>query len=261
MLDFRPDGTCVRAGVPCTFGVNGKYFSETTFEDPSGAQVPATYNWSFDGEQLTFERWGIDKRPDRQSVYADHVYTPVGETQPLPAIKTGFPTGEFDAIDDSSTSLSFREGGRWQSGSPAGGASGAYVVSDDLYTEITHSDTTSARIPATYRWLWDGKRLSFTPWGEDANAWRKSAYLGHVYVEAEKPAGPMRRLLLSDPRLDVWVTVEINELPAGGYEALATVDDEPFGEGVGDTQQEAVEAALEPLGEPYASDMADNVTG
>ena len=32
-LILRPDGTCDRAGVPCTCGVTGKLFSEMTFED------------------------------------------------------------------------------------------------------------------------------------------------------------------------------------------------------------------------------------
>jgi len=55
------------------------------------------------------------------------------------------------------------------------------------------------------------------------------------------------------------VTVEIQALPEGQYAVTATVDQEPLGDGVGDTPQAAVKAALESLGEPLASDIAENV--
>ena len=73
--------------------------------------------------------------------------------------------------------------------------------------------------------------------------------------------GDMRRLLLSHPQLDAWVTVEITERDDGSYAVSAAIDDEPLGEGVGDTPQEAVKAALKTLGEPYASEMAESVKG
>ena len=260
-LEFRTDGTCQREGVPCTFGVNGRFFSETTFEEPVGAQVPATYYWEWDGEQLTFEAWGTDKRPNRGSVYGDHVYHPAGEVLPLPTTASEFPIGQFVAIDEESRGLTFRENGRWLASSPAGGASGSYVVNGNLYTEMRHSDSSGAKVPATYRWSWDGDRLTFILWGEDADAWRKSFYAEHAYVRAEPPAGPLRSLLLSHPQLDVWVRVEISERPGGGYTAIATEDGEPRGEGVGRSQRDAVHAALEFLGEPYASDMVASVSG
>lgn len=259
-LELRPDGSCVRAGVACTYGVNGGLFSEMSSESSSEPQVPATYRWDYEDGQLTFELWGVDARPDRSTVYREHVFKPRGETTPLPSNDAGFPTGSFVAIDDPGTTLSLRDDGRWRAGSPKGGAAGAYVVSEDLYTEMTHNSDQTAQVPATYRWSWDGEHLSFFPSGLDADAWRKSFYVDHVYVRAETPDGPLRRLLLSDPRLDVWVTVEIRQRD-DGFAATATVDDELLGEGAGETQQAAVRAALEPLGEPYASDMADNVEG
>ena len=67
--------------------------------------------------------------------------------------------------------------------------------------------------------------------------------------------------MLSHMQLDAWVTVEIRKGDDGRYVVTATIDDEPLGEGVGDTPQEAVKAALEALGEPYASDMAATVEG
>jgi hypothetical protein len=258
-LEFRTDGTCLRAGVPCTYGVNGKRFSEMTFEDPSGAQVPATYFWDYDGESLTFEPWGTDKRPNRQDVYADRVYHSVGETIPLLAADTGFPIGRFVPADGSGEpTVSFRDGAY---GSSTGGGNSKYVVNGNLFTEMTFVQEGYEKVPATYYWDFDGNRLMFRLWGEDNFQHRTSLLLGRVYVmdETANVLGDKRRLLLSDPRLDVWVTVEITESD-GRYEATATIDEEPLGEGVGDTLPEAVKAALEALGEPYASDMAESIS-
>ena len=61
-------------------------------------------------------------------------------------------------------------------------------------------------------------------------------------------------------RLDYWVTVELRGQDKE-YAATATIDDEPPGTGIGDTVQEAVEAALDALDVPYASEMAEDVPG
>ena len=217
--------------------------------------MPATYYWDWDGEQLTFESWGIDKRPDRQDTYADHTYRPVGETQPLPATETDFPTGNFVAADDSDRRWSILDNGRWYNPGSA-----SYVVNGNLVTELAFTASNVELIPATYFWRWDGQRLSFRLWGEDALRWRTAQFLEHTYVR-DAAVSPAQKLLLSHPQLDVWVTVESAKAEGGGYEVTATVDGEPLGEGVGDTRQEAVKAALEPLGEPYASDMAATVKG
>ena len=254
-LILRPDGTCDRAGVPCTFGVTGMLFSEMTFDDPSGPQKPATYDWAFDGEQLTFELWGEDQRTDREAVYADHVFRPLGETVPLPVRETEFPVGVFDPVGGG-TSLSLRENGTVS----GGGIVGKYAVNGDLFTEMTHNSHIAEKVPATYYWRWDGDQLSFRLWGEDRNAARKALYAGHVYARQQSSLGETRRLMLSDPRLDYWVTVELREQDEG-YTATATVDDQPSGTGAGDTAQEAVEAALDALDVPYASEMAEDVPG
>jgi hypothetical protein len=253
-LILRPDGTCDRAGVPCTFGVTGNVYSEMTFEDPSGPQVPATYYWTFKGGQLTFEPWGPDQRPDRRATYGDRVFRPQGETVPLPATETDFPTGFFVREDGSVGNYRFNERGSYSSL-----VAGKYAVNGDLFTEMTHSSHISEKVPATYHWNWDGERLTFTLWGEDRNAERKAVH-GKVYVRGENVLGEVRRLLLSDPRLDYWVTVEVQEQD-GRHSASATIDDGPPGSGVGDTLQEAVEAALEALDVPYASEMAEDVPG
>ena len=210
-LEFRTDGTCQRVDVPCTFGVIGRYFSEMAFEEPSGPQVPATYGWAFDGDELTFELWGVDKRPDRHDVYANHVFRPVGETTPLPATDFGFPTGYFVNADGSgSPSLLFRDVGKVSSDS---GGNAHYTVSGDLWTEAVNYPGISGveLTPATYRWTWDGKRLQFVLWGEDTNRWRTNDLVGHVFVRDETRPQPddVRRLLLSHPQLDVWARVEI----------------------------------------------------
>jgi len=67
-----------------------------------------------------------------------------------------------------------------------------------------------------------------------------------------------RHLHLSHPRLDFWVTVEIHERD-GRFMATADLGENSRDVGVGDTAEEAVRAALQALGEPYASEMAAGV--
>ena len=253
-LELRPVGTCARAGVPCTFGVRGGYYVEMTFEDPSGAQVPAVYRWDLDGQQLSFEPYGQDLRPERRDVYAFHTYRLTEGGEPLViAAETGFPTGRLVRADGGDQPhLLIRKDGTF--GLP-------YAYNGDLFTEF-YQYPGEAPIPATYHWRWDGERLSVLLWGEDANGYRREAY-GHVYVmdETRPPPDDVRRLLLSHPQLDVWARVEITKDDDGRYEATATIDEEPLGEGVGDTLEEAVASALEGLGEPFASEMARSVGG
>ncbi len=75
-VEFYEDGTgsWTTWNLPFKYAVNGDLYTEMTFEYPSGLQVPATYYWTYDGENLTFELWGEDMRPHRQSVYEGHTY-------------------------------------------------------------------------------------------------------------------------------------------------------------------------------------------
>ena len=75
-VEFYEDGTgnWVSWDLPFKYAVNGDLYTEMTFEWPSGPQVPATYYWTYDGENLTFELWGEDMRPQRQSVYEGETY-------------------------------------------------------------------------------------------------------------------------------------------------------------------------------------------
>ena len=68
-----------------------------------------------------------------------------------------------------------------------------------------------------------------------------------------------KRLHLTHPKLDFWVTVELHERD-GRYMATADLGEDSRDVGVEDTPQEAVRAAvraaLRALGEPHASEMA-----
>lgn len=260
MLEFREDGTCVRAGTPCTYGVDGALYIEMTFEDSSGPQQPAAYSWRFDGEQLTFERWDGDARLARADTYRDHVYRPVGETRSLPPSTSGFPTGWFRAADHPDAKMKFREDGVWSVigwiGDESEGA-GSYVVRGNQFTTATPGGYHTA-YPATYDWDWDGERLTFRPWGdENHEMWPE---MNEVWVR-DVAAEPPRRVMVSDPRLEFFVTVEIALEPDGRYAVTASILDEPLGEAIGDTMQDAVRAALAELGEPLASELAAKVPG
>ena len=69
----------------------------------------------------------------------------------------------------------------------------------------------------------------------------------------------MQHLRLTHPDLDFWVDVTIHERD-GRRMATADLAEDSRDVGVEDTPQEAVRAALRSLGEPYASEMADEVT-
>lgn len=71
-------------------------------------------------------------------------------------------------------------------------------------------------------------------------------------------AGPSQHYRLTHPRLDFWVDVTVHEHD-GRYMATADLGEDSRDVGVGETPQEAVRAALEALGEPYASEMAVGV--
>jgi hypothetical protein len=263
-LEFREDGTCVRAGTPCTFGTSGNMYVEMTFEDPSGPQRPAAYSWRFDGEQLTFERWDGDLRQDRLDTYVNHVYRPVGDTQPFQTGESDFPTGWFRSADHPEARIKFVDDGVWSVVGWIGDESeggGTYTVNGDLFTTATPTGWLDY-YPATFYWDLDGEQLTFRVWGEEEHTvWPE---MDEVWVR-DVTAEPTRRLSLSAPNLDYFVTVEISVLADGRYSVTATIlegfEEKPLGEGVGDTPQEAVRAALAELGEPVASDLAEKVPG
>lgn len=74
-LVLAEDGTWSNSdGVGGAYGVKGDLWAEMTHDSPDTPQVPATYGWDWDGEQLTFEPWSRDDNETRVSVYTGHVY-------------------------------------------------------------------------------------------------------------------------------------------------------------------------------------------
>lgn len=70
----------------------------------------------------------------------------------------------------------------------------------------------------------------------------------------------MRQVRLIHPDLDFHVDVTVHERDER-YMVTADLGEDSRGVGAGDTPQEAVKEALRSLGEPYASEMADSLTG
>ncbi len=78
-VDFNEDGTCrwfATNGewtLPCKYGVVDDLYTEMWFDWPDYEPeefFPATYYWTFDGTNLTFELWGVDANSSRQEAYA-----------------------------------------------------------------------------------------------------------------------------------------------------------------------------------------------
>jgi hypothetical protein len=74
--------------------------------------------------------------------------------------------------------------------------------------------------------------------------------------DLERPAA--RGFRLTHQALDFWVDVTLYERE-GRFMATADLAEDSRDIGVGDTPVEAVRAALESLGEPYATEMAETV--
>lgn len=193
--EFREDGTCrwysMSEGwsVPCKYGVNGDLYSEMTFLYSDGRQVPATYYWTFDGKNLTFQLRGVDLRPHRRSVTHGITYIFVLESDALLIIdKLEFPTGRF-INEDGVRAFEFDEDGIWrffEDNLEHPALSGKYVSNGNLFTEMTHDDPDYPRVPATYTWTYDGQKLTFDLWGEDVNDHRKGIYHQQTYTRVDE---------------------------------------------------------------------------
>ena len=80
-LRFRKDGTGYSQWAPTgsltnvtdfIYAVHGNLYTEMTHT--SHLKVPATYYWNYDGEVLSFTRWGKDPISTRRETYEDHTY-------------------------------------------------------------------------------------------------------------------------------------------------------------------------------------------
>ena len=80
-LRFRKDGTGYRQWDAAEgwvdyknfiYAVHGNLYTEMTHSGE--LKVPATYYWNYDGEVLSFTRWGKDPISTRRETYEDHTY-------------------------------------------------------------------------------------------------------------------------------------------------------------------------------------------
>ncbi|HSR19393.1 MAG TPA: hypothetical protein VLL49_00630 [Anaerolineales bacterium] len=191
---FREDGTGYWYseregwGLDDKYGVNGNLWSEMSFLYPGGRKVPVTYYWSYDGKGLTFQLWGADLRPHRMTSIHGRTFLFVSEAEPLPGPDTmAFPTGRF-ASEDALRAFEFSDDGTWrffQQDLERPARSGRYVTNGDLYTEMTHDDPELRRVPATYTWTYEGNRLTFVLWGEDAIEQREAIYNNQTYTRVD----------------------------------------------------------------------------
>jgi len=100
-VEFNEDGTgrwfSYGEGweVPDTYAVNGDFYTEMAFDDLDGRQVPATYYWDFDGEHLSFELWGEDLRPHRNSVMTGNTWRLVLDPREVLVAARDRAPGEF----------------------------------------------------------------------------------------------------------------------------------------------------------------------
>ncbi len=111
-------------------------------------------------------------------------------SEPSPSAEQGaFPTGTFVGETYSSHAFEFFADGTftyaegdYTEGDPD--VSGIYGIRDDLYTEMVHDYAGYDKIPATYRWTFDGERLTFELVGEDVLYSREQSMTGQTYIKS-----------------------------------------------------------------------------
>lgn len=192
--EFYQDGTMIVRnpgiiGVTCVYGVNGNLFAAMkTNAGSSHRQVPATYYWHFDGNQLTFQVWGEELHWMRGHEMNGQVFTLTSEI--LPTLETEieqiqFPTGRFLLDSPTYYAIEFNKNGNWYGYETEGGShtvSGKYATTGNLYQEMTHDYPDSPHVPATYYWNFDGQTLTFELWGDDVIQRRKDLFDGQKYI-------------------------------------------------------------------------------
>jgi hypothetical protein len=101
----------------------------------------------------------------------------------------GFPTGTFAGEHSPVHLFVFSEDGTYTyTESDFVGdqdVTGVYGVRGDLYTEMTHDYAGYSQVPATYRWEFDGERLTFELVGKDVIPSRQLAYTNQTYIKEE----------------------------------------------------------------------------
>ena len=98
-----------------------------------------------------------------------------------------FPTGRF-LREDKAEAFEWDEDGTYSwfmDNSSIPGLNGRYGISGNYYTEMTHNYAASPKIPATYKWTFDGERLTFELWGRDMISSRQATYDGQTFIKVE----------------------------------------------------------------------------
>ena len=171
VFQFNPDGTWLyfygnleAPEVEGTYSVDGNLYTETSASDPA-CPFPASYTWSYDGQNLTFQLVGEDKCDPRKSAYDSQTY-----------IKSAFPTGVFAAKDSDWVLTLDGDGNFTFSESGAVAASGTVSIQANELTWETDSycDPTGAG-KATYTWTFEDDVLMFRVKEEDKCVDRLSA--------------------------------------------------------------------------------------
>jgi len=83
VFEFHEDGTYLYdesdfvggdPDVAGMYGVSGDLYTEMTHDYSGARHVPATYHWTYDGQNLTFELEGEDVISHRKGVYDGQTY-------------------------------------------------------------------------------------------------------------------------------------------------------------------------------------------
>jgi hypothetical protein len=108
------------------------------------------------------------------------VLIPLVSCSPSTGAAAKFPTGKFVNESDPARGMLFNEDGTWAGylGGIDPVVEGTYSVKGDLYTETSNNDDSEPKCqgPATYKWSFDGTKLTFTLVGEDPCRPRRAAY-------------------------------------------------------------------------------------
>lgn len=85
-LDFDEDGTwrffednLEQPAGSGKYVTNGNLYTEMTDDNPDNRRIPATYTWTYNGQELTFDLWGEDVNDHREGIYNHQTYTRVDE--------------------------------------------------------------------------------------------------------------------------------------------------------------------------------------
>ncbi len=100
--------------------------------------------------------------------------------------QVAFPIGHLEPTDGHRESVRFDADGTCASFGPGWEMPCTYAINGNLFTETSYEGSMRYKFPATYRWDWDGERLSFEPWSRDDVEPRVAAYADRVYERAEE---------------------------------------------------------------------------